>query len=157
MNWIISVVHSYIALYPVRTFSNNLWPKALLFEWTPLNFEWIIFNWFLKNHGECKIKKYLFLAVTGPPILKITRSPGLFIFNFFINEPQYQFLALHECINTIELRSNFQMENFQKRQLLMNFENNIFKNKAGIWLPVIVTQLFQNFIVKNAPQFLKLL
>ena len=49
--------------------------------------------------------------------------------------------------------NNFQMENFLIKSDASNFENNIFENKAGIQLTVIVTQLFWNFLVENAPQF----
>ena len=45
------------------------------------------------------------------------------------------------------------MEKFLKTLGVRNFENNIFENKAGIQLPVIATQLVQNFIFKNVPVF----
>ena len=45
------------------------------------------------------------------------------------------------------------MESFQKSQL-SQFDNIIFENEAGIYLAVIVTQLFI-IVFKNASQFLK--
>ena len=49
------------------------------------------------------------------------------------------------------------MEKFLKKLAVRNFDNNLFKNKAGIYLAVIVTHsYFETLIFENGPQFFEI-
>ena len=48
------------------------------------------------------------------------------------------------------------MENFSKMSAVRDLKITFFESEVGIWLAVIVTQLFQNFILKKCPIIFKI-